>query len=244
MINLLFDKKSLPVIIVLLFLTGCLPKDELTLPAKVNFEFEFVAHEEWTDLKSGPPVQIPAGRLSINRGNLLIEAIEFEGRRDEGKDVFFISNFTGPVKADLETGESNRQVTFDIPQGVYNRIEIDLYLGGDDEIPFVLEGTLRKGPFEEIPVRFEYNLREQIRVRAEPGGQTDRIVLKKDMPSTARVVVDAGFIFRLVNMAMLQDATITVYGDEDMVLINLSNNTGIFGLMATRLEKSFRIIFD
>lgn len=239
-------KKGLLIYVITLFLLMFMPgctKDPLTQPAKVFFDFELIAVEE-ENLKNGPPVDIPAGKLSVSHGTLAIESIEFDGRRDQGKDVFFVSDMSRPLLIDLESGTSNQDMSFDIPQGIYNRVELYISLGGDEDIPLVLNGSIKRGNIGEIPLRFEYNIREQIRIRAKSAKEEEKIVLRKDTPSTARIVVDARSIFQLVNMSVLQNANVSVSGDEEVILINLETNSEIFNSLATRIEKSFSIIFD
>jgi hypothetical protein len=233
----------LPILGFLLLLSAC-RKDELTLPAKVFFEFELVSHEGEKYLKSGPPSNVLPDRMIINQGSLTIKSIEFDGLRDEGRDIFFESDLTQPLLVDLETGNSNQVLSFDVPQGVYNRIELNITLGWNDEIPLVLEGNISKGNLDEIPLRFEYNIHERIRVRAEPGKNSNKIVLRKDSPSVARVVIDAGQIFMFVNMSELQDAIVSLHEDRETIIISPRINNEIFNSMAARLERSIRVIFD
>ncbi|TVR73732.1 MAG: hypothetical protein EA408_04085 [Marinilabiliales bacterium] len=214
------------------------------MPAPVQFTFEMVPHEEGNNLKSVRPPVIPAGRLQIDRGLLVISSIEFEGRRDEGKDVFFGTNFPEPVTINLDTGETSHELTFDIPQGVYNRIEIILEIGGDNGIPMVLEGEIVKGQTDNIPLRFEYNLRDRIRIRAEPGEQHNSIVLRKDKMSVATISVDAGEVFRFISFQSPPGGLDSLQITEGTVLISSQLNTGLFNNMASRLERSFRVIFD
>lgn len=228
----------------LLFMTLACKKNELTLPAKLNFKFELISHEEEDDLKVFNPGGPPFGKLEIDRGTLTIGSIEFEGRRDEGRDIFFESNFPGPLSVILETGEANRELSFDIPQGIYNRVDFYFELGGDDEISLVFEGRLKKGQTESLPLRFEYNIRERIKVRAEPVNQGNKIVLRKDSPSTASIIVDAGAIFQFVNLPALQNAGVSIRNGEEMIIISSGNNSSLFNAMANRIERSFRVIID
>lgn len=226
-----------------LFFTSC--EDPLTLPAKVNFEFELITHDYGEYQKTGTSVHKSQGNLKIDQGTLMFESLEFDGRREEGKDYYFISNFSELVIVNLSTGQSNKFLSFDIPQGVYNLIEITLNIRGDNEISLVLEGILKKEmPFEEdILVRFEYPISERIRIKAEPAGNVGKIVLKKDVLSTATIIIDASVIFRFVNMHMLVNADTSIYNGGEAIIINQDNNNDIFNLMATQIEKSFSVVF-
>ena len=136
------------------------------------------------------------------------------------------------------------ELSFDIPQGVYNRIELLINLGNGDGTSLQLDGMIKKGRQADLPVRFEYNIHEQIRVRAVPGNAGNKIVLTRDKPSKARIVFDAKEIFRFVKLPVLQEATVSVLGNENMVIISPENNFNIFNSMASRIERSFRVVFD
>ncbi len=240
----------LPLLIFMILLSSC-RKDELTLPTKVFFEFELITYEEGNNQKNRmPPEELPFGppfnRMSIDRGTLVIESIAFDGRRDEGRDVYFSSDLGKPVIVDLESGKTNQEISFDIPQGVYNRVELFLDLGSEDNVSLVLEGSIRNRQSVEIPLRFEYRFREWIRIMAESGSQADKIVLRKDTPSRVRIVIDAPAVFQFANLGRLQTATIAIRDSdgEELLIISDSINTDIFNSMVTRLEKSFKVIFD
>ena len=237
------SKRSLLLTIfsIMLMLPACI-KDELTLPAKVFFEFELI-----------PSFDTPPGGMIINKGSIIIESIEFDGRRDQGKDVYFTSDLSGPVFIDLENGQSDRELSFDIPQGVYNRVKIILNLAekmeGSKGIPFVLEGKISEGPMNnmnKIPLRFEYNFHERIEIEARSGNNANKIVLRKDTPATARIVVDAGLLFQFVNLPTLNNFTISQFNNQETIIISPESNSEIFNRIGQNrgLERSFRVIVD
>jgi hypothetical protein len=237
------NKITILSVIIFMFLTSC-KKDELTLPAKVLFEFELITHEEGTmNLKSGPPSNVPAGKIIIDEGILIIGAIEFDGRREEGKDVFFVADLKQPVVVDMKTGSFNQPLSFDIPQGIYNLVDFYFELEKGNGVPLVLEGISR-GPLRELPIRFEYDIPENFSVRAESKVNSKKIILRKDNTSKARIILDARYIFQFVNMPLLQDAGISVVNDKEMILISSTKNVNIFNMMAERLEKSMKVIID
>ena len=227
-------------------------KDELTLPVRVSFDFELIPHEEGNFLKSTlhedpeilQPPNIPGGRLSVAKGSLSIESIEFDGRRDEGKDVFFISNLPGPLLVDLETGKVNLEVSFDIPQGVYSMVEIYLNPGGGDAAPLILEGFIKRGAADEIPVRFEYDISEKLKIRAESKHQSNKIVLRKDVESKASIIIDAGSIFQFVNPSVIRNALVSSIEGKEIIIVSPDINIDIFNALAARVEKSISIVFN
>jgi hypothetical protein len=231
------------IIIVILFFAAFSCKDELTLPAKVSFKFgmePYYAEENGTDQKiyaSNP------NKYTIDKGQLVIEAIEFDGRRDQGKDVYFISDFSQKVESVLNTETSSIEVEFDIPQGVYNRIDVTLHLGNNGNSPLILEGTFNFGPFTELPIRFEYGYADVITVRAKPKSGSN-IVLSKDNPSKVRVVIDSGFLFRFINPSVIANADRVNMNGIEVMLINSTNNINTFNQIANRFNNSISVIFE
>ena len=217
-------------------LTSC-EEDELTLPTEVNLAFAMEPYHAETGIKS-------IYGFDVNEGNITINSLEFDGRRDQGEDYFFTKHFDNVLQAELHSGNVNQEVSFDIPQGVYNRIELNLSLGTETGTAFRLQGVFQKGPFDEIPLVFEYSFTENVRIRAKNKEGNEQIVLKKDNPSTATILIDVPFMFQLVNPGMVQFAETTPIDGEDVILINIEKNTDIFNLLVTRLEKSMRVNFE
>ena len=241
----------------LLIVMASCQKDPLTLPVKVNFQFgmsAFVLEEANTgpvamEETANPSLGLPGGAqpgngpLKIDNAKLVISAIDFEGRREQGEDVFFTYTPPQPVVADLAAETTSLPISFDIPQGVYTRIEIILHLGTDELTPLVMTGMINRGPFQNLPVRFDYKFTEEIRMRGKGTNQAN-IVLSEDHPSLARVELDAESVFRLVNMGMVMNASVVNEDGQDIVLIDNTNNLPIFNIIANRLGNAFSLVID
>jgi hypothetical protein len=106
-----------------------------------------------------------------------------------------------------------------------------------------MEGNLRRGPFENTPIRFEYPFAERIRITGK-GNQQQSIVLHEDKLSVARIELDAASLFRLVNMGMIMTASTINEGGEDIIFINHQNNQLMFNMVANRLANAFTLIID
>jgi hypothetical protein len=232
------------VILVLMGLTAC-EKDPLTLPSRVNLQFGMTPRESGTGQTGGPETQT-TGQTSpfvVNQGNLTVGDIAFEGRRRDASDVFFTAEFNPPILSNLSQGTSNQPVSFDIPQGVYQRIEMVFELGAPGHLPLELRGMASLGPLGNVPVLFQYHHEEAVRVVAK-ASQGQEIVLDREKPSTARVIIDADFLFRLVNTGMLLNADITSINGEAVILISNNTNNNIFNMVAARLSQSFQVVFE
>lgn len=220
------------------FLSSC-QKDELALPSEVLFEFgmqPLVQEDDSKVLQSSQP------SLIINSGMLVIDAIEFDGRRNQGDDVYFVSNFSEKLVARLNNQETNFNVTFDIPQGVYHRVDVIFHIESD-QTPIVLEGELTFGMQNKIPIRFEYKFSDQITVKAK-AKQGQEVVLRKDKLNIASVQLNAQSLFRFINPSVMANGNLVSYNGEETLLIDEHNNIDVFNQLASRIGNSFEVVFE
>lgn len=233
-------KRFFIIIAMPLLLVSC--KDELTLPAKVHFDFGMVIFQN-EDPAQGQQKTNSPNRYSIERGELTIEAIEFDGRRNQGKDVYFKSNFSEKVVSQLHSQTSNVRVEFDIPQGEYNRVDLTLHLGAGADAPFKLEGQFSYGQSASIPIYFEYAYTDEITIRGKSKHGAN-IILSRGNVTKAKVVVDTEFLFRFLNPGVIASAVRVTQGGEEVILINQLNNVEIFNQVASRFSSSISVVFE
>ncbi len=225
---------------VLVMFSSC-EEDELKVPVTVDMGFHMEPYELSEDLKSG-------SKFTIDEAFLVINSFEFNGVREQGESYFFTRQFDDPLQAEMHKGEAGPNISFDVPQGVYNMIELVLDAGNNENPAIMLKGRFKQGPFREIPVQFEYAFREQIRVRAKNDEGNRQVILQKGIPARVRIVFDTPSMFRLLNMGQLMKAEIGRVNDDDdddeIILISDKNNTDIFNLLASRLGNSLRVVFE
>ncbi|OFX85300.1 MAG: hypothetical protein A2W99_14965 [Bacteroidetes bacterium GWF2_33_16] len=211
-------------------------KDDLTEPVSIDFEFSMDTFQ----LNEGGK----QGLFEINKGTLIIQTLELDGRRDQGDDYFFSSSFVPPLKAELHTKTINQDVVYDIPQGIYNRIELNLSIGVENENALCFEGRFQRGPMDDMPVVFEYAFQEHVRIRAKNKVGDDQIVISKENPLKARVVFNVPNMFQFVNMNMIRNAATTEINGMQAIKINSQQNTDIFNLLAARLDNALYVVFE
>ena len=221
---------------VILFLWAILhvscSKEDFTKPAVVQFEFQLNMEENEGKF------------LKFEQGDFIFNTIEFEGERETGGDVFFVSPFDDPVVADLDQKTVNQSVDFDIPQGIYQRITITFEKEETVDEPTVrYEGIYNSAKKVDIPVIVEINLNEAIEVKAESVSGGNEIVLKEETPSTAEITLDPVFMFQLVNSRTLESADITEVDGVSTIVINENSNEVIYDRLIDRLEKSTFAVF-
>lgn len=213
-------------------------KDESTRPVKVDFDFAMEPCYIVDTITKGD------GALTIDQGTIFVNAIEFDGRREEGEDYYFTSHFDPPMQVEMHTGYASQQVSFDVPQGIYDKIELVFSLGNEENLAILVKGIFQQSIEEGVPVLFEYNFQDQIRVKAKSENDEDQIVLKASDPATATMTLDASFLFRLVNLGRIMKAERVQIEGEEVILINNEVNTDLFSLLVARLDISFRVTFE
>jgi len=220
-------------VISLVFIFSSCEKDDLTEPVEVDFIFTMDSFQVDGNAKSN-------SSFEIDEGTIVISEIEFDGRRDQGDDYYFTDGLSTPVTAQMHNRFMSQNIAYDIPQGVYNRIELNLSLGDTSGYALRLEGRYQKGPIDEVSIVYEYKFQEQIRIRARNNQGNEQVVLSRNSNVNANVVFDVPYLFQLVNMNMIQNAEVT----DEVIYINNETNTDIFNLLATRLDNSMRVVFD
>ncbi len=233
-------QKLILLLLVAAGLVSC--KDELTLPAKVDFKFGMVSFLN-EDYESKSSIKSSSVRYKIEHGELVVDAIEFDGRRDQGKDIYFISNLSQKIVAELDQEKTNIAVKFDVPQGSYHRIDITLHLASNSGAPLVLVGSLTHGQSASVPIRFEYGFADEISIRAKAKSGTN-IVISRDRVTTAKVIVDTEFLFRFINPRVIALADMVEVDGVQTLLINQRHNVSIFNQVANRFNNSVSVIFE
>jgi hypothetical protein len=238
-------KKLLPLTFLLLIALYSCEKDPSTFPAKVKFSFGMLPSGTENEMKEADVTNNPENGnfLVIDDGTLVISSIDFEGRRQGASDVFFTADFDPPIVVDLKEEISSRLIQFDIPQGIFERIELTFHLGAEGHLPLIMTGEANLPIVGNKLVRFEYQYSEPVRVLAKNLTE-DQIVLRKDIESQATVFVNAEHLFRLVNPGLLIAAEILNEQGNEVILIAQGMNTPIFNVIANRLSQSFEVIFE
>jgi hypothetical protein len=110
---MILHKIKLSSVILLLFISGCTKKDELTLPVTINLKVGTIPN---------------AGYCFFTKGRIGVQKIQFEGKRESGGDIFFETDPSN-IFPTLEFIEQNETITsFEIPQGIYKLMKWDVYL--------------------------------------------------------------------------------------------------------------------
>lgn len=229
--------------VILVSCEGILDPPEDKLPAKLDFSFGMNTHVVETDKQDQTAFAHNQSQgFSLTQGQIILENISFDGRRGEGrKDVFFTSDFSQPYHIQLGETPHIPGIAFDIPQGVYPMVEVTLHLGNGELPAIVMEGMFQRGVSQPVAVRYEYNHREQVRIRANAGQANQQIVFSKEEPLRATIVLHTESLLRLINLGLIMQAQTVMINGEEVLLINEQTNPSIYNSMSARLQQAFSL---
>jgi hypothetical protein len=237
--------KKIVYFIIFLFVFSTCEKDPFTIP--VNVEFEFLYDAESINLKRESNTKI-----EFTEGRIVLKSIEFHGEREEGGPVDFSSDFN-QVEGNLMTGNTNPNVNFDIPQGVYTNIELFVEIDTIKSQPALLiAGDLTDSNLlsyiNTSTVKFRYQLQhnEIFELYAKPADTSGNIIIKENNPPKVQILIDPAYIFQdIMNEFNEAEISASSYYDDPRININREENTYIYNELNIKVlnKNSVKAVF-
>ncbi len=192
--------------------------------------------------------------------------MEFQAYRRNGNDYFFNRNFEGGLVVVAQEGKPAEILSFDMPQGVYERISISLKVrkmtaetGNEvtenkknsipQVMPFnpesglIMEGFYTNTHSEQIPLIFAYNFDEVFEYSADPGNKEGTIAVSKSSNNEASIRFNPSYWMQLINSRMLQSAKLTLVNGTPTIIISEDSNEHIFNLLTSRIKNASKLNF-
>lgn len=178
----------------------------------------------------------PSTFLAFESGSIAFTDFYFEGERKQGKEVSFHSAQPDGWTVDYASGITAPPVQFDIPQGTYVEIELEIENEGFSGATIELQGTYTNSLSEQIPVVFQYFEDDVFYFRAEADNGLSEIVLIEDQPAVAEVIFNVSSWFTTVTANMFSQAQKSFIGGQEAIVISDSENSEIYDLVVSRME--------
>lgn len=222
------------ILISLLFSMPSCKKAELKKPTRINFKFALNKSDN-----QNPLVKITKADVNINSFNVT-------GDRVEGEDIAFTRDFPEgeAVEAEGEEGAEIEALDYDIPQGEYQKLQVDFGIQDKGTEPSVLlNGIYKPNIGGAQGLRFEYfgNLNISINGENEDGNST--IILDKKEVKKATVELDAIHWFSSLTNTELENATLSSEQGQDKIIISPTSNVSLFNIVVERMTESNKVIF-
>lgn len=206
-------------------------KKKWKLPVDVTFH---------VDINRSPA---DGGKLNFDGGKIVISEFEFDGKREQGDDVFFRKEFTHldiPFDQNLEVAE----LDFEIPQGSYTKIGIRFKANNNAGSSIELEGKYTNDEGEVYPVRLEIKDDQYYSLVAHDGTGSNVIILDKDIPSNTTILLDPSYWFQTVSDSLLEEAEVSDDSGTPTILINEDENEEIFHIVQYRMDDATEVTFN
>jgi len=217
------------ILTLLLLITSCNKKWKKT--SETNFDVEFITSKS------------DVSYLELESGFFQLTNFTFSGTRKKGNDVLF-SEWHSSTLFEIENEEINPNLYYDIPQGEYTNITIDLRFDkGSSGKSITVEGVFKDS--NEIDINFVFELEDRIDVGivvTPTNGSTITIVAKeKTNPIITFDLVDW---FEHIPYGLLDEAEATEIDGEEYLYINKTSNPSLYTLVVERIGETAKITFD
>jgi hypothetical protein len=230
-------------------------EDEFLEPTNIDLQIKMVNTKPFDDISGQANRQF----LEFTEGKFYIKSIEFDGERENNDSHNFTRVFDNTLSADLTNNSLNQTVSFDIPQGIYNHIEIKIKTHESDSLPGLqFRGKWKGKPGrpdqpgaphgkDEIPVELNFfkNYGESIilTLNTEAGIGNEKIVFDGDNWNTLEIRINMAQLFR-VNPGIFERAKIQGEGKNKKIIISSHHNNedDMYYSLVRRVEKSIKAV--
>lgn len=214
-----------------LLVTAC-KKGELKKPTEVNFTLGID--------KNGNE----SGDLKLKSGEINLGDFNVSGHRLEGSDIAFTRLFNNGLSSDLNGSNEIKELKYDIPQGEYVKLQIDLSILDKGQDPsLVINGTYKPSNGPTRALVFEYYGTKELSILGEDAKGSDYIVMDKNLGKKVDVLFDPDYWFETVSTVQLDNAIVTPLQGQDKIIINPTNNVEIYSIVEARISLSNTAIF-
>lgn len=234
-------KNAIAGILLVLSMLSC-TKDELTRPVQAELVLEIVEND----------VASKKDLLEVEGGRMIISELEFKGYRENGENYFFTRKFPDSLKVNFSIKTTTPILTFEMPQGLYNKIELSLGISTKKKVKPVgndidraeltggveLWGTYIDTHGKVLPFVFIYTDVNALKYTAASPDGDQQVMIKDKSNYKARLQFDPLQWMNLINPRMLQSAKLNQLEGVPTILITENHNTHIYKLLASRIEKS------
>lgn len=221
---------SIPfVIFMITFFSSCEKKWKRPTTLEIGFKLE-------TDSYSS--------LVRFNEGSIYLSNFNFNGSRKQGSPEVELDK-TLSSNEELSDTYSDAGFTLDVPQGTYTRIDFEFGADCDNTgSSVVMNGMYINSVNDTLYVKFEMAADENFKIRAQSTSGSEEIVFVEDIHKKATITLNPDYWFATISSSLLDNATITVIDDENVILISEDENNDIYNLIVNRMKDGNKIIVE
>lgn len=177
------------------------------------------------------------GALTLKKGHLVVSSFEFDGKRTEGADVYFVKDYTGEFKVPFGE-EPLRDLSFDVPQGIYTEIDVKV-VSKNEQLPnLVVDGVFEGAKIGSRAIRFELNQSKTFLIAGEDLVSNNKEVdLMETTKAKAIILLDPSPWFVALEEHNLEQAKTVSIDGKKTILINKTTNSKLYDKVVAALGK-------
>ena len=174
------------------------------------------------------------GTLAFTRGYVVVDEVKFKGKLKNGGEVTYKEKQVTTI--DLATGLASPAFRFTIPPATYTDLKLEVEIEDEANRPSIMaEGVYVNAAGASTPVRFEFNSGEEFEAKSNR-----EITIAASTLLTSKIVFDPRVWFAPITATQFDNAR-RVNG---VILIDESTNSGLFNIVADRLDDLTEVTFD
>lgn len=238
-------------------IVGC-EKDELKQPTPVQFYFD-VEHEAysseygtqekdgrdpWEDGGNDDEDGVTSFNVIPQDGKMNLRSVRLLGSRKEGDDVDFERKMKR--RFSLDGGNSGKKLRFDLPEGTYTELNVELVFGGGGRKALVSEGkyeTQREdGPTEATPLRFSVEKEKVVDLEARTKGGGAGFELKEGKTRDIQIQMETLNWYKELSTTLWEDIDRVEDpdGDGEYIPIEKGQNPDLHSMILERFDAAFK----
>ena len=222
-------KQLIYILIILIPLSSCNKKWKKT--SESDFSLNIVKSKSSVDY------------INITEGSLYLDVFSLDGVRKKGKDVSFKESFDEVRVFDVSSSSITPLLTYDIPQGEYTSLSVNLRYDVYDTIgAMIIKGTFKDSNDLDVPFVFQLEDRIDITILAtsSTGGNITIVEGQKSQPVIQLNIIDW---FEQIPQGSLEEADASEEDGVEVIHINKSDNYLLYSLILDRIGKTATITF-
>ena len=201
------------------------------------------------EFKETAPVQVSlkltnpfiSNSISISGGTARIGSFGITGERKQGDDVSFLNSFSSETMANLSSGTINPLINFDLFQGTYTRLDVNLGLNPTSSSATIeLLGKYKEEDEEEEDeyTKFVFRYDSEIKLNWNLAISED-INIVADQNIEVFIELDANYLFSGIPESIWHNCSHENIKGEEIIYITSQKNTAIYSILIGRLNAAF-----
>ena len=200
------------------------------------------------EFKETAPVQVSlkltnpiiSNSISISGGTARIGSFGILGERKQGDDVVFLNSFSSETTADLTSGTINPLINFDLYQGTYSRLDVNMGMkpaGANGSIELL--GEYNDGGEQGENKKFVFRYEPEIMLNWNLA-ISEEINILADQNTEVLIELDANYLFSGIPESHWYNSSHEELNGEEIIFITAQKNTAIYSILIGRINTTFK----